>query len=282
MISFVGSVFSPWYHWSGRGDPDNHVCINVALYAPERKHWTMTERSRAALSRSAQEFRVGPSRLFIEDGAAIIEFDEIAVPRPPAEWLPTRVKGRIRFEPSMVTGRVFDIGGEGRHRWWPVAPAGRISVTFETGGTDWSGHGYMDSNWGLEPLEQTFDTWDWARGTTRNGDALILYDTVEYSGAKTRLAVRIGPDGEASHLPMPDKTALKRGFWGVGANGHHDPGINPSIVQRLEDGPFYRRSVVRTRLFGEDIDLMHESLSGRRYASPFVKLMLPFRMPRRR
>jgi carotenoid 1,2-hydratase len=33
---------------------------------------------------------------------------------------------------------------------------------------------------------------------------------------------------------------------------------------------------------GEDVELMHESLSGRRFAHPVVKAMLPFRMPRRR
>ena len=31
VIGFVGSVFSPWYHWSGRGDPANHCCLNVVL-----------------------------------------------------------------------------------------------------------------------------------------------------------------------------------------------------------------------------------------------------------
>ena len=32
IIAFVGSVFSPYYHWSGRAEPENHVAINVALY----------------------------------------------------------------------------------------------------------------------------------------------------------------------------------------------------------------------------------------------------------
>ena len=32
IIGFIGSVFSPWYYWSKRKDPQNHVCINVAMY----------------------------------------------------------------------------------------------------------------------------------------------------------------------------------------------------------------------------------------------------------
>jgi hypothetical protein len=46
VIAFVGSVFSPYYHWAGRRDPDDHVCINVALYRPGGNRWSMTERGR--------------------------------------------------------------------------------------------------------------------------------------------------------------------------------------------------------------------------------------------
>ena len=43
IIGFIGSVFSPWYYWSGRKNPSNHVCINVAMYGKGWR-WTMTER----------------------------------------------------------------------------------------------------------------------------------------------------------------------------------------------------------------------------------------------
>ena len=32
IIGFIGSVFSPWYYWAGRKNPQDHACINVALY----------------------------------------------------------------------------------------------------------------------------------------------------------------------------------------------------------------------------------------------------------
>ena len=32
VIGFIGSVFSPYYSWTGRCDPLNHSSINVALY----------------------------------------------------------------------------------------------------------------------------------------------------------------------------------------------------------------------------------------------------------
>ena len=281
VIAFVGSVFSPYYHWAGRRDPDNHVCINVALYAPYGNRWTMTERGRKQASRDAVSFQVGPSHIRRDGAEIVIEFDEVSVPRPPSQWLPKRVKGVIRFSPDAVTSQVFDIDAEGKHRWWPVSPTGRINAQFETGGDDWSGHGYMDSNRGTEPLEQGFSLWDWARGRVPTGDAVIIYDTTRKDGSQGEIAIRIGTDGEVSAIPMPARTPLPNGFWGVPRLGHHDPSAKPTLSRTLEDGPFYTRSVIRTRLLSETIDMMHESLSGKRFASPIVKAMLPFRMPRR-
>jgi hypothetical protein len=43
VIGFIGSVFSPWYAWSGRGDPGNHCCINVATYGRGGR-FAMTDR----------------------------------------------------------------------------------------------------------------------------------------------------------------------------------------------------------------------------------------------
>lgn len=275
-------MFSPYYHWAGRRDPDNHVCINVGLYAPEGNRWSMTERSRASLRRGAHSFLVGPSALNWDDGALTIDFDEIAVPRPPAQWLPKRIGGTVRLRPHFVTDRLFDIDAQGRHRWWPIAPHAAIEVALDGGAVQWKGHGYFDSNWGTEPLETGFARWDWARGALPGGGSAILYDTERRDGSAACLAVAFDGEGRCSELDAPACTPLQPGFWGVERRAHHDAGFVPHVVKTLEDGPFYMRSVVRTRLMGEDIDLIHESLSGDRFASPLVKLMLPFRMPRRR
>ena len=64
VIAFIGSVFSPWYAWSGRRDPENHVCINVATYGPGGR-FAMTERGRAALRR-------GPDRLAVVSKGRIV------------------------------------------------------------------------------------------------------------------------------------------------------------------------------------------------------------------
>ena len=52
------------------------------------------------------------------------------------------------------------------------------------------------------------------------------------------------------------------------------------MKRTLEDAPFYARSQLSARLFGETVDVMHESLSLDRFRRPIVQAMLPFRMPR--
>ncbi|MGJ0206867.1 hypothetical protein, partial [Streptococcus pyogenes] len=59
-----------------------------------------------------------------------------------------------------------------------------------------------------------------------------------------------------------------------------DAGFRPKVTKTWVDAPFYARSALSTRLFGEDVHAVHESLSLGRFRSPIVQGMLPFRMPR--
>ena len=79
MIGFIGSVFSPWYRWSGRRDPANHCCINVATYGPGGR-FTMTDRGSKALRQTASRLEVGPSMMRWDGDALIIDIDEISAP----------------------------------------------------------------------------------------------------------------------------------------------------------------------------------------------------------
>ncbi len=282
IIAFVGSVFSPYYAWSGREDPENHVAINVALYSVNGNRWAMTERGRGALKRSRSEFRVGPSSLTWLGDELIIDFDETGPPFPPVQYRPMRLKGRIVLRPHGITDRVFDIDDLGGHRWWPIAPSADIEVTMEKGDVpSWKGHGYFDSNWGIEPVEKCFQRWEWARGTNSKGEPVMLYDALCLSGERKLLALRGKNSGGLEDWSPPERQKLKRGFWGVDRYVHCDEQATPTLVRPLEDSPFYTRSLVETRLGGEQLTMMHESFSGSRLASRLVKLMLPVRMPRR-
>ncbi|MBE7220467.1 MAG: hydratase, partial [Caulobacteraceae bacterium] len=49
----------------------------------------------------------------------------------------------------------------------------------------------------------------------------------------------------------------------------------------LLDAPFYARSVIGTRLLGQDVEAIHESVSLDRFRNPIIQTFLPWRMPRR-
>ncbi|MEM1376219.1 MAG: carotenoid 1,2-hydratase [Pseudomonadota bacterium] len=282
MIAFVGSVFSPYYAWSGRRDPEDHVCINVALYAPGKNRWSMTERRKDQLSRDPLNFQVGPSSLRWKDGKLLIKFDEVSPPYPPFQWLPKRIRGTIEVTPQSVTSSVFDIDSDGDQRWWPIAPSGDIKVIIDEGGIpDWDGHGYLDCNWGTKPLEDTFHHWDWARGSTDGENSIIFYDTQRRDGTRGELCLEVDGEGAVTQIALPDAVKVKSGVWGVKRNAHADEGFQPTVSASYEDGPFYLRAKVRTQIDGQSLDLMHESFSGDRFGTWWVKAMLPFRMPRR-
>ena len=56
--------------------------------------------------------------------------------------------------------------------------------------------------------------------------------------------------------------------------------VTGSIIKTWEDAPFYARSTLASRLYGEQVVAVQESLNMRRFTSPIVQFMLPYRMPR--
>lgn len=271
-------MFSPYYAWArrrGRGDPLDHVALNVALYGHAGKRWCLTERSGAALTRDAATLSIGPSRLHWDGSALIIDIDEVTVP-----W-PSRVKGRVRVEPRATVADTFALDAAGRHHWRPIAPVSRVEVTLERPALRWCGEGYLDTNSGSEPLEDAFVRWDWSRASGRGG-ARILYDVTRRGpeASDFSLALAISPDGRVSPLAAPGRAALPSTLWRI-ARGTRSEADHPArIMATLEDTPFYARSLVSLQLGGERLLAMHESLDLDRFKSSIVQLMLPFRMPR--
>lgn len=274
MIAFIGSVFSPYYAWSGRGDPLNHCAVNVALYGAKGHRWAMTERRRSALEQSSRTLSIGPSWLEWDNGELLIHFDEVTAP------LPSRLRGMIRLRPTAMTGQTYAIDGAGQHRWRPIAPRADVEVILHEPACAWRGQGYFDTNAGDEPLEHAFTAWDWARAH-RKDDTLIFYDVVGKAGAEHGLALRIGRDGAVSASEAPAMHAQPLPFWRMPRRVRADENTPPRLRQTLEDAPFYTRSAFDGFVGGELAEIVHESLSLDRLCSPIVRAMLPFRMPRR-
>lgn len=278
VIAFIGSVFSPYYalaRYRGRGDPLNHCAFNVALYGEEGKCWALTERTRHDLKRDELNLTIGPSSVSWDGDGLNFAIDERNIP------LPSRIRGRIRILPSAIAGTVTSLDTGGLHNWLPIAPRARVQLEFEHPALSWNGTGYLDCNFGREPLERTFRQWDWSRAHTRDG-TLVLYNVEQRDGSKFSVARRYDEAGNARDIPLPPAAELQTSFWRVPRPTRCDSGSRPRLIKTLEDTPFYARSLIETTIGGERVTAIHESLSLDRVANPIVRAMLPFRMPRRR
>jgi len=275
VIAFIGSVFSPYYAWArkrGLGDPLAHCAINVALYGP-RGRWCMTERTGKSVLREPESLHIGPSSLRWDGDSLIYDIKEWAVP------IPRRIGGQIRVHPRVVGGQRTALDPDHRHHWTPFFPAARVELSMQHPDLNWSGHGYFDHNSGSEPLEDCFDNWHWSRAETSAGP-VILYDSLYRSGERSSLALSFSRNGEQNSLPLPPAAALPHSRWGV-ARATQSDDRRAQIKSVWEDTPFYSRELINTRLCGERVTAVHESLSLRRFSKLWVQPMLPFRMPRR-
>ncbi len=279
LIAFVGSVFSPYYAWArrrGQADPENHCALNVALYSPGAGRWCMTERGRRHSRRSADEFVIGPSRLYWDGQCLQIDIDERGAP------LPRRVRGRIRLWPGQLQRYSTAIEPTSRHRWGPIAPHARIEVDLTEPGLRWQGHAYLDSNEGDEPVEAAFDRWDWSRAQLPDGSTLVHYD-LQWPGradhSEQQLSLRFTPQGTVEPLPTPPSQRLSRTGWAIERRMRSAEPVR--VARQLEDTPFYQRALLELPLGGRSVQAFHETLSVPRLVQPVVQAMLPFRMPRR-
>jgi len=266
-------VFSPYYAWAGRRVPEDHCALNVALYG-RRSRWCMTERGRHAVTRDRQHFGVGPSRLDWDGNALNLRIDETAVPHL------APVRGTVRLIPDAITNYETALDAAGRHRWRPYAPLARIEVDLDRPRLKWSGHGYFDANCGSRGIEADFVHWNWSRA--RIGDrARIFYEADRRDGSALGLDLRFGPDGSVEPAgTTPPRADLPGTLWRVDRATRSEGPVR--VLRRLEDAPFYARAMLETRLDGARAEMVHEALDLDRFASRWVRALMPWRMPRAR
>ncbi len=283
MIAFVGSVFSPYYARArrrGAADPVNHCALNVALYGPRAGRWTMTERRAAQVKRAPHRLSLGQSTLCWTGDALDVAIDEICAP------LPRRLRGAIRLTPAGIGARSYALDAAARHCWTPFAPCAHVDVRLVDPDLTWSGVAYMDTNFGVEPLEDAFRAWTWSRASLSGsaavpGSTVVLYDVTPRSAPPHSLALHFAPDGSAQSVEPPPVIRLPTTGWRVARQTRADPGHGARVVKTLEDAPFYSRSQLDTHLMGRAAPAIHESLDLNRFRSTWVQCLLPFRMPRR-
>jgi len=273
VIAFIGSVFSPYYAWSGWRDPLDHCAMNVAIYGDGVGRWAMTERRRTALHQEKAALSIGPSSLTWQGDTLTARFDEVGAP------IPSRIRGTVRLRPETLLGQSFALEASGRHAWRPIAPRAQVEVSLDHPDCHWRGQAYFDTNVGSEPLEHEFSSWDWSRAHRRS-DTLICYDVQRRGGDTASLALSINSRGDVSSIQPPPRTGLPSTFWRMPRSPRSQLSEAPRLRRTLEDTPFYARSLIDGRHEGRSAQIVHETLSLDRLRSPVVRAMLPFRMPR--
>jgi carotenoid 1,2-hydratase len=289
IIAFIGSVFSPYYARARRRQPPadavDHCAFNVALYATSGaanapRRWSMTERGRAAVVRSARRLAIGPSSLSADPAGLTLRLDETTCP-----W-PSRLRGTVRLGPAAFASTLHRLDAHGRHRWQPLAPQAPVEVDFVQPVLRWRGHGYFDTNDGDEPLEDAFDGWHWSRtvGADNTAGTVVHYDVAPRDGRRHELSLHYATDGSCQRLEPGIVQPLAPTGWRLARLVRSEAGdaqSAPRLLRTLEDTPFYSRSLIAVRAQGRPCLAMHESLSLARFRVPWVRCLLPFRMPRR-
>lgn len=278
VIAFVGSVFSPKYaraRRQGPADPRDFCELNVALYGPGIDAWAMTHWPRRRTERTAERYRLGQSALRWTDTSLEIDINERQAPWPRA------LRGHVQIQTPQVFDTTVYLDRAQRHRWRPIAPTATFTAEFSHPATTFSGHAYVDSNEGDEPLERAFVGWNWSRSPLPDGSAAVLYDVLARGASRPEpRGWRFFPDGTRQPLNPPERHALPRGRWGMPRATRADAGGQPQLQATLTDAPFYTRSLLATRVEGETVSAMHESLSLDRFTQGWVQFLLPFRMRR--
>lgn len=255
--------------------------MNVAVYgspavAPWRSGFALEERAISADDRASDGIQIGRSSLRWVGDRLQADLDERTTPL--GHPFRRAIAGRVAFFPEALTGRELVIDRDEQHRWWPVSPVGRIEVDLPSLGVRFRGHGYHDANAGENSLADGFEHWSWSRARTSRGAALT-YDAIDRSGIKTSHAFRVrAGSGDIEPIEATEEFARVRSAWGLPRDARIDAGATVRAVRSLEDGPFYYRALIDTRVDGEPVTAMYEALSGRRLRAAWVRFCTRYRM----
>jgi carotenoid 1,2-hydratase len=178
---------------------------------------------------------------------------------------------------------VLTLDDQGKHRWGPIAPSARVEVSFTNPSLQWQGNAYFDSNEGDEAISKPFSEWDWSRAHLKDGSTAVIYDIRQKNGVERVIAKKFNLDGTIESFQPPERVLLRKTGWGIHRNMRSEAdGNRPtvSLLNTFEDTPFYARSMLQSKLLGEEVVSMHETLNVQRLESKIVQFMLPWRMPR--
>ncbi|MBX7483512.1 hydroxyneurosporene dehydrogenase [Qipengyuania sp. 6D47A] len=236
----------------------------------------MTERPRGAVVQERDTLAISPSAVRWIGDALEIDIQErdkrVGIP-----WR-RRVRGKVRVLPEALNPISYALDPSAQHIWHCLAPRARIEVVFDEPSLSWTGRAYLDSNHGSESLEEGFNVWHWSRAHLHEG-AVVCYEGTRRDGSHFASAIRFDRFGLPESAPLALAAPLPNTLWQMERKTRADRG-HASLIKTWEDAPFYARSTLSSKLYGEQVVAVQESLDMRRFTSPIVQFMLPYRMPR--
>jgi carotenoid 1,2-hydratase len=273
VIAMLGNVFSPAYRKARKragsegANPLDFCTMNVALYNKSGQQvWALTETS--TVSRSAVHLTIGKSTLALSGNTLLISIDEQAAKGSKV------IRGTLEINLGERLDRSFDLNGDGKHTWTPIQPTARCKVFLQSPELNFSGAAYVDSNHGVEALEDGFTRWNWSRATSAEGVSWISYET-ESKNEKRALHL-FHAEGTLERVIAPAAIQrLSKGTYGLVSTGRID---SLESVQTLEDSPFYARSLVTGQIGSHTVTMVHEHVDLDRFAKSWVQFLIPFRM----
>jgi carotenoid 1,2-hydratase len=271
-------VFSPFYFKSRDREstvPYDHCAMNVALYGSGHGKWAFTEYTHSSVECHSDSLVIGGNQLTWDGQSLACRIDEKAAP------VPTGIRGTVHLYPESSTNFALALDGPSQHWWQPLVPRARIVVAMEKPPLRWSGTGYLDTNGGSAPLDEGMRSWSWLRAHGSHGTT-IIYDVTPTGEIPNVHALKISESGKVHPFTPPPRVVLPKTGWRVQRDTRADFGFTPRVISTLEDAPFYARSVLDTKIEGERMKAVHESLSLERFRSSWVRTLLPFRMRRSR
>ncbi|HJL14986.1 MAG TPA: carotenoid 1,2-hydratase [Sandaracinaceae bacterium LLY-WYZ-13_1] len=282
LIAMQGNPFSPDYFRARRRGPASPFAfcsMHVAVYGRDGRGsaWAFEERAIEPALREPSRLRIGRSAVGWEEGRLVFALDERTTPAPRYNPFRRPVRGRVVVHPEHFTGLELAIDAHGEHRWFPMAPLARIEVELSEPAVRFTGHGYLDANLGAVALDRAFETWSWSRA--RVGDeAYLTYDVRCADGARRTHAFGVSARRGTEPLERTWRAPLERSFWRIPRDARVDAGEPARIVRSLEDGPFYTRALISTRLAGRPVVAVHETLAAHRLRRRWVRFCTSYKM----
>lgn len=281
-IYFVGGVFSA--HYADRmaaghaASPFEHPMINLALYDRSRQvAWVFSEYPERELEAgtSGLDLRVAGStvRRNTDGSYELTVLDDDFVKKRPIE-----LKATFHPTSSPLHLNAPTLDERAKHHWGSPAPHCRVEVECSSVGWKWSGQGYHDVNHGFEPLHAGFRHWSWGRANI-GGRTQVFYDAVDIDDRRRR---RIHSDGVWLGEDGSDALETNLSPWLLNVPTRWTaPGLRVEEKLRWESSPFYVRGVSRFESPSGTAEGVSEHVDLERFASPFVRWMLRYRIYRR-